>query len=344
MKPTNTIETELRAGFNILLVGPPGCGKTARIAAAAEAIGRKLVVLRLSTLDRVDVSGAIVPDTRRGVARLLPLEAVARAREEGAILFLDDFAQAPFDVQAAAMRLYEEGFQLVGATNRPQDGAGVCMLEPWRSRWDATYVVPTSPNDNVLANRLHDYEDEVETWCRWAERQGAHPSITAWHRLGGQGEQWDGIKPVLYAWRKTPDPAVRMPDYRAWGTLIKRWNLGPEFRTLQATAAVVGPEQAQGLLAYHSSAASLPTVDDLANGAPIPGDPAKLLFVSSLLLARLNRNPRDLPMIIGILDRMHITYAAMVLRAAVANNKDLAMQRELHQWISKHKDILDARF
>ena len=55
------------------------------------------------------------------------------------MLLLDDLGQAPIDVQAAAMSLFDSGalpehVLIWGATNRPGDKAGVSSLcEPLRS-------------------------------------------------------------------------------------------------------------------------------------------------------------------------------------------------------------------
>ena len=53
----NILDQELAAGQRVLLVGPPGCGKTARVNAAFAAAGIPLTTWRASLMERVDVSG-----------------------------------------------------------------------------------------------------------------------------------------------------------------------------------------------------------------------------------------------------------------------------------------------
>src|SRR5258706_14542821 len=87
----------LAALQRVLLVGPPGIGKTARILAVAGTSGRQVVTMRASLSERVDFGGALVPDQKKGVTRALPLEQLHQLQttELPTLLFLDDLGQAP---------------------------------------------------------------------------------------------------------------------------------------------------------------------------------------------------------------------------------------------------------
>ena len=287
----------LTAQMRVLLVGPPGIGKTARIAAAARAMNRRLIVMRASLSERVDFGGCLVPDQAAGVTRALPLELLRdlRSTPEPTLLFLDDLGQAPIDVQAALMRLFDAGelspqVLICGATNRPGDKAGVsCLCEPLRSRFDCAFAIPTPADtaprtDGVVT--LGTWSDELEGWCQWAADAGAPAEVIAWHRsTSGLGLGLEkGMAGALYAWRTHADPAQRFPDFRSWHTVCRLWDAG--LRDLHTIGSTIGLGPAQPFLAFARLADGLPTPQQIwmdPLGANVPADPGQLYLVASML-------------------------------------------------------------
>ena len=108
-----------RPGFNILLFGPPGVGKSAYVYHLGQAIGRKVLVKMGS-----DVLSRYVGDTEKSIR-----EAFEEAEEENAILFLDELdgvmqnragATAGWEVSQVNEILHQmEHFKgiMIGATN-----------------------------------------------------------------------------------------------------------------------------------------------------------------------------------------------------------------------------------
>ena len=287
---TNTTDSYLAsliaARQRLLFVGPPGCGKTARIAAAARAAKHDLVVFRLSLAERVDMGGCLIPDTASGVTRALPLELLHRLRTttKPTILLLDDLGQGPVDVQAGSMSFHDPGalpehVLIWGATNRPGDKAGVSSLcEPLRSRFHLAFAIATpdtkdAPDGAVI---LAPWKDEVEAWCRWANVEEFAPEIIAWHRsTSGR---------TLYAWRPVADPGVRLPDFRSWETVGRLWNAG--LRDLRTLSAAIGKPAAAEFLAFAALASQLPTPAQVwmdPDGAPVPDEPAAQYLIASML-------------------------------------------------------------
>src|SRR5436190_994229 len=99
---TMNLDKLLQARLRVLLVGPPGIGKTGRIMSINAQAGYRLMVSRASLKERIDYGGALVPDCAAGITRALPLEELHELRSTKAptLLFLDDLGQAPIDVQA----------------------------------------------------------------------------------------------------------------------------------------------------------------------------------------------------------------------------------------------------
>jgi hypothetical protein len=286
MNSSQRLASYLRAKLRVLLVGPPGTGKTARIIEAATDAGFKTVIFRASLAERVDLGGCYVPDIAAGVTRALPLELLQslRTAKVPTLLFLDDLGQAPMDVQASIMALFDDGalsphVLIWGATNRPADKAGVSALcEPLRSRFNVAFAVAT-PTTEAKADGptiLSSWRDEVDSWTRWASEQGFAPEIVAWHR-STTGRS-------LYQWKPSADPALRMADFRSWAVVGRLWEAG--LRDFDSVAAAIGKGAAAEFLAFAQLADQLPTPQQVwmdPHGAPVPTDPAAQYLIATML-------------------------------------------------------------
>lgn len=332
----------MKANKRVLLVGPPGIAKTGRILAAAAACKRRVVIFRASLCERVDVGGCLVPDIEAGVTRALPLAVMndLMTTKDDVLLFLDDLGQAPVDVQASWMRVFDEGtlppnVLIWAATNRPGDKAGVTALcEPLRSRFHVAFRIATpsdtgdDPNGGVP---LASWAQEVDQWCEWALDHDAAPEIIAWHR-STQGR-------TLYAWKPHSDPSVRMPDFRAWQTVLELWNAG--LRDLNTLGAAVGRPVAAEFLAFAALADKLPSPEQVwmdPEGAQVPDEPAALYLVAAFLgQACESKHGRAL---VKYLQRMPRIYGALLARDAFRKlGAKLSGTREWAQWYTQNQDI-----
>jgi hypothetical protein len=340
MSNTQELKGLMAAGIRVLLVGPPGCAKTARVHAIANALGRRMVVMRASLSERIDFGGALVPDTKENVTKALPLELLKdlQTTTEPTLLFLDDLGQAPGDVQNALMRLFDKGelsphVLIWGATNRPGDKAGVAhMQEPLRSRFGPKFSIaaPNTPLDGADVV-LGTWEDEVADWCEWAMDNGAPPEVIAWHRsTNGR---------TLYDWKPSAHPAVSMPDFRAWETVIDLWNNG--IQSLQTISAVIGKPAAAEFLSFARLASKLPTPDQVwmdPKGATVPEDPSALYLVASMLAGAVDDQTAGAAVI--YMSRMPRVYGALLARDMYRKlGAKLSGSKEWVRWFTDNHEL-----
>jgi hypothetical protein len=154
--------------FPVMLVGPPGVGKTDMVMAAARQKNADVILAHPVVDDPTDYKG--LPFAANGEANFLPYGNIRRARDANkpTFYFLDDFGQASNGVQAAAMQPILShtinGIPIspyvvfVVATNRKEDKAAVSgILEPVKSRFKTIIDVEVHTDDWIswaLANQM----------------------------------------------------------------------------------------------------------------------------------------------------------------------------------------------
>ena len=353
MNAVQMLKNEMLAGQRVLLVGPPGVAKTAIIHQVAKETGYSLVidteeglqstVLRAGLMERVDLTGCMVPDNKKGVTRQLPFSLIKSLQKtkEKICLFIDDLGQGPMDVQASLMRLFDPNFLppnvlIWSATNRPGDKAGVSALcEPLRSRFDSAYIVPTPKQEDKAdgGQFLCDWKDWVENWTNWASDNGASAEIIAWHR-STNGKS-------LYNWTPQADPSLRMADFRSWGAMINRWNAG--LRSLQQISAVIGKGVAAEFLAFTALADKLPSPDQVwmdPDNAPVPSEPSAQWLISCVLVQQLQ--PSVAEAFIRYVSRMPRVMTAFSAKDAYRKlGSKLSGTKAWVKWYHENQELFD---
>lgn len=342
MNATQRLAQLLNAKVRVLLVGPPACAKTARIQAAAKAAGFKVIIFRTALAERVDLGGCYVPNTEKGLTEALPLALLHTLRNtsEPTLLFLDDLGQAPMDVQASCMSLFDDGaisdsVLIWGATNRPADKAGVSALcEPLRSRFHTAFTIPTPTASEEKADgpvALSTWKEEVDGWCQWASDKDHAPEIIAWHR--------STTGRTLYAWKPHADPAQRLPDFRAWETVARLWSVG--LRDLSSIASAIGKPAAAEFLAFAALADQLPTPPQVwmdPKGAPVPTEPAAQYLIAAMLGRAVE--PKFAAALVTYIDRLPRVMGAYCARDAFSRlGGKLVGIKEWQAWWVKNQAL-----
>lgn len=347
MNTTTRLASLIKNQFRVILVGPPGTAKTARIRAAASALGWKFFYgidgRTADLMDRLDAAGAVVPDVHAGVSRSLPLQALRDILDcrEPAVWFVDEIGRAPVDVQGALCstfdRLRSTGSPVVvvAATNRPQDKAGVASLsEQLRSRFDVAFSIATPDIDGkggTGAVYLTDWAGEVDGWCDHAADAGFDPAVIAWHRMT-KGRS-------LYAWKPTQDPAVRMADYRSWETVARLLAAG--LSDLDSVGAAIGRGPAAEFLAFVALKNDLPTPQQVWTdpvNARLPEQPASTYFIASILAQSVE--PKFVPAFLTYIDRLPRAFAGYAARDMFRRlNTKLSRIPEWNSWFVTNAEL-----
>jgi hypothetical protein len=140
----------MESPINLVLVGPPGVGKSQAVEQIGDDLGFEILIIHAVTSDPTDMKGLPVTWTDKDGnknAEWIPFGDLLKivTAVEPLLVFFDDFGQAPASVQAAVMQLIEarqlNGYKVsdkvrfIFATNRREDAAGVkSILSTIKSR------------------------------------------------------------------------------------------------------------------------------------------------------------------------------------------------------------------
>ena len=258
-----TLPHYLKAREPILLVGPPGVGKTDGMLQAAASLGYDVQVSHPVVEDPTYAAGYPFPAPDHESARFLPFGHLARACKatKPLLWFLDDLGQASRATQASYMQLLlgravgehklPDCVVFAAATNRRTDASGVeGILAAVLSRFATVLQVETHLDD----------------WCAWACTQGIDPRLIAFLRLRPD---------LLHAFDPTKTRDMEpFPCPRTWAKLdaVLRMPLAVAVRC-EAYCGTVGRGAGTEFVAFLDLWGRLPNIDGILlapDTAPVP--------------------------------------------------------------------------
>ena len=114
------VRSTLEAGISVLLLGPPGVGKSSLAVDLARAMKLRLIDIRLAQKDPAELGGVYFPNRDTRTLELFPPEWVKVACSEPCLVFLDEFNAAVTKLhQAAAYQITLD--RVVGEHKLPEN-------------------------------------------------------------------------------------------------------------------------------------------------------------------------------------------------------------------------------
>jgi MoxR-like ATPase len=315
---TEALTALLPTRRTLFIWGPPGIGKSSVVRQAAGALGLRLVDLRATLLDPVDLRG--LPAVSKGRTVWCPPDFLPTAGD--GVLFLDELAQAAPAVQVALLQLtldrrlgeYElpAGWTVVAASNRAEDRAGTHRL--------------VSP----LLNRfVHlDLEVDAEDWQAWAAAAGMRPEVRAFIRFRPA---------LLFQFDAAANPrAFATP--RSWAFVSDVMAATPDRLLQRVAAGCVGDGPAAEFVGFLRLYGSLPDADAvLADpaAAPVPREPAALYALIGALVERVRADPGKAGAFARYGARLPDEFGVLAVRDAVSADRTLAAHPDVQRWVAE---------
>lgn len=323
------------AGEAAMVWGPPATGKSAAVYQWAAANGYRVVEVRLSEIDVLDVRGIPYRDdeniTRYAVPSWWPQKGCGKV-----VLYLDEYAQQPVQAQPITSRIIHE--RRIGDDNVLPDGDG-----------DEVVIIVSSNlhTDRAGANRMPTHtasrfaahvqlKADVEQWVAWANGAGIDERIIAFVRFRPEDFYQFDPKGLEYAW----------PNPRTLEKLSKMIAGVNDGKTLQLLAhAACGEAFAIQFRAFVVSLGALPDLDAIEAGVDVeaPDNPGLVYAVVSALARRVNAiNVENVWGWISarLDDEFQVFWAKDAI--SIGGDFDLTQSPVYHAVLKRHQSLLTA--
>lgn len=327
---TRMITTAIRAKKVVMLEGSPAIGKSSIVHAIAEAHNLKVIDMRLSQCDPVDLNG--FPQFINGRARYMPMETfpiegdplpINRATGkpyDGWILFLDEFTSAARAVQAAAYKIVLD--HMVGQEHIHPKVAIVCA---GNKETDGAIVEEMS---TALQSRLIHLEliINVKEWIEWAVKAQVDYRIISY--IGYQEHMLYTFKP------DHTDKTYAAP--RTWKFADDFMKLLPvtDPDLLPLLAGTISEGVAREFLLFCRIAGDLPSIAAITaspESIMVPVEPSVLFMLAGSLSSHANDS--NAGQLVKFILRLPIEFQIVTLRHIVFRNPKLKQHPDIQKWL-----------
>lgn len=334
MRPVDAIKAlKVLTSINhpVMLHGSPGVGKSDVVRQVAADANIKLIDVRLSQLDPVDLRG--VPSVVDGKTTWNQPDFLP-TRGKG-ILFLDEINSAAQATQAAAYQLVldrqlgdytlPKGWKIVAAGNRASDKAIVNQMS------------------TALKNRLAHIEYEVDTddWCDWAIKANISSEVLGFIRFRpALLNQFDDL---------VSDKSVNIKDINAFATPRSWQRVSEVIETkpdkdieFSLYAGIIGEGPATEFLAYLKYYRNLPDFNRILlnpTKEPVPTEPAALYATAAGLGTKVTQD--NIGTLIKYVMRLPAEFQVLLMKDACTRDPSIAETDTFaNVWIPENRQYL----
>lgn len=329
MKPSQvaqSLEFLIKLQRPCFIWGAPGIGKSDVVAQVAAKLKLKLIDVRLSLLDPVDLKGFPTPNKKgsKDVMSWLPPDFLPNSGK--GVLFLDEMNSAPPSVQAAAYQLilnrrigdYElpPGWSIVAAGNRTSDRSVV-------------HAMPAA-----LANRfIHiDFQTDPDEWIQWGIKNGISDLTRGYIRY----------RPGNLETRELTSGMRAFPSPRTWSFADKVVQSGLAVETeIELLNGTVGEGAAAEYIGFVREAKNLPSIDKILlapDSTPVPTSPSTCHAIVAALES--HATPANLATLLKYVCRMEKEFEVVFMSSIAKVSDELCDTEAFISWGRANRDII----
>lgn len=305
------------------LWGSPGIGKSEIVASICEARGLRLIDMRASQRDPIDLRG--IPTAEGDSTKWLIPDELPRDGE--GVIFLDELNHAPPLTQSAFYQLIldrrlgdyvlPDGWAVIAAGNLDGDRA------------------LTQRMSTALANRFTHLQlaVDVDQWCEWAIGADVCDEVLAYIRF--RPDQLHAFDPK--------SELRRFPTPRGWAAVSKiigaELPANVEYATIAGTVGDGSAAELAGFLKIFRKLQDPDTILIDPENAKVPeGDPATLYAISTMLSRRADSDNFD--RVWTYARRMPEEFTVLTMIDATRRDPELAESRAWIEFASTHAELV----
>jgi hypothetical protein len=320
------LQTLIQTDTPVFIHGSPGIGKSFIVNDIAAKNNLKIIDIRLSQLDAVDLRG--IPTISDNQTKWMPPVFLPTEENSEGILFLDELNSAPLSVQAAIYQLVLD--RKIGEYTMPKGWRIVCA----GNKIDDKGIVFKLPSP--LINRMVHFvlEARYDDFKQWAIKNKIHSYV-----IGFLGFRPDLLSSEVPASTET-NPAFCTP--RAWSMLsdiiksIKDVNsINPIIYGSVGYAA--GIEFTSFVKVYKT----LPDIDAILEGKSeqVPEEPSALYALCAALIEKYTKLEYA-KNLFEYSKLLPVEFAVMLIKDLIIKDENIAQLDEFEEWLEKYGEFI----